>query len=375
MNAPEETPAAERRREWRLAGIIFFGLITLLILYAVGVMIRGFLSAIAVGAILVTVTYPLFERVRDRLKGHAGRAAIVMLIGITFVLIIPATILCIVLIEQATTLAQHLRAADAQQMMARIDLAGRLEWLHRYVPSFDPSTISAQRIILPLVQNIPEWVAQNGGALLGRAVDMVLNCGLILLSSYYFYVEGATIMAELRALSPMPARYDDEFVSRFKDVIDATFRGQVLTSLAQAVTTGIGLAVAGVPGALLWGAVTMVVSLLPVVGAAAVWGPAAIYLWIAASMGTRGYFGAIFLTAWGLLIVSTIDHVVRPWAMRGKAQLPAVPLLFAILGGLQAFGFIGLVVGPLVLSLLMSIIGIYKRSFSIHGGEQAEASE
>jgi predicted PurR-regulated permease PerM len=106
-------------------------------------------------------------------------------------------------------------------------------------------------------------------------------------------------------------------------------------------------------------------SLLPMVGAAAVWIPAAIYLYIAAAMGKVPYWQPIFLTIWGVVVVSLVDNVVRPWTMKGKSQLPAIPLLFAVLGGMQAFGFVGLVLGPLVFSLLMSIIDIYKRSFRI----------
>jgi predicted PurR-regulated permease PerM len=128
--------------------------------------------------------------------------------------------------------------------------------------------------------------------------------------------------------------------------------------------TGIGLAIAGVPGAGFWGAVAALLSLIPMVGAAAVWVPASIYLVISASMGNHKWWQAIFLIIWGLLPVSLVDNIVRPWAMKGKAQLPAIPLLFAVLGGLQAFGFVGLVIGPLVFSLLMSIIDIYKKSFS-----------
>ena len=73
----------------------------------------------------------------------------------------------------------------------------------------------------------------------------------------------------------------------------------------------------------------------------------------------------IVLTLWGLVLVPIVEHVVRPWAMRGKSELPAIPLLFAVIGGMDAFGFIGLVIGPLVFSLLMSIVDIYKRSFRI----------
>ena len=118
-----------------------------------------------------------------------------------------------------------------------------------------------------------------------------------------------------------------------------------------------------------WGAVATILSLLPVVGSAAVWIPAALYLYALASMGERGYFGAIFLTIWGIVVVPIIEHVVRPWAMKGKMQLPAIPLLVSVLGGMEAFGFVGLVVGPLVFSLLMAIIDIYKHSFSIPASE------
>jgi predicted PurR-regulated permease PerM len=194
---------------------------------------------------------------------------------------------------------------------------------------------------------------------------MVLGFALVLLSMYFFYVEGESITTQLSILSPLPKRYDREFAAKFKDVIDATFRGQLFTGIAQGLMTGIGLAIAGVPGSGFWGAVAALLSLIPMVGAAAVWVPASIYLVISASMGNHPWWQAIFLIIWGVLPVSLVDNIVRPWAMRGKAQLPAIPLLFAVLGGLQAFGFVGLVIGPLVFSLLMSIIDIYKRSFSV----------
>ena len=139
-----------------------------------------------------------------------------------------------------------------------------------------------------------------------------------------------------------------------------------MTSLAQGIATSIGLAIAGVPAAIFWGAVATILSLLPMLGVAVVWIPATIFLFMTGSTGH-----AIFLAIWGVLVVSTIDNVVRPWAMKGGAQLPAIPLLFAVLGGLQAFGFIGLVIGPLVFSLLMSIIDIYKQSFRTRRKESA----
>jgi len=358
-------PDKERRPEWRLTGIIFFGLIALMVLWATWRIIWPFATPLLVAAILVTVTYPLFEKLRARMKGRSALAAVTMLLGITFLLVIPLFLITIALVHEANNVIQDLQSGEARQVLARIDVTSRLQWLRRWVPGFDPSTVSPQRLVLPIVEGIPGWVARNGTAVVGGIAGLLIAFFLLLLATYFFYVEGEVIIAELTILSPLPVRYDREFLAQFKNVIDATFRGHVMTGLAQGFTTALGLLIAGVPSALFWGAFATLLSLLPLVGAAIVWVPAAVYLYFMASLGHAAFWQPIFLTAWGLIVVPIVEHVVRPWAMRGKSQLPAIPLLFAVLGGMEAFGFIGLVIGPLVFSLLMSIIDIYKKSFRI----------
>lgn len=359
------TAELEERPQWRLTGIIFFAVLALLLLYAAFKILWPFMTAILLGAILVILTFGLFRRVRMTTKGSSTRAAVVMLLGITFVIVIPAVVLGILLTQQANVVVEKLQSGDAQQMIKRIDVSHYLSWVRRIAPNFDPATLSPQRILLPALQQVPGWMARHGGAVIGGLAGMLLGFAMVLLSMFFFYVEGESILIQLSILSPLPKRYDEEFKERFKDVVEATFRGQLFTGLAQGAMTGIGLAIAGVPGAGFWGAVAALLSLIPMVGAAAVWVPASIYLVISASMGARPWWQAIFMIVWGVLPVSLVDNVVRPWAMKGKAQLPAIPLLFAVLGGMQAFGFVGLVIGPLVFSLLMSIIDIYKRSFSV----------
>jgi predicted PurR-regulated permease PerM len=357
--------APKQRQEWRLAGIVFFALIAIAVLYSTYVILEPFLGPIMLGAVLVTVTYPIFRRIRDRLRGSANKAAVAMLVLITFTILLPSFLIIVLLVQEANVVVKHLQSGDMERALQKLDISNRLPWLKRVAPDFDPAAISPGRVIIPVVQKAPAWIAEHGAAVIGGIAGLVIGLFLVLLSAYFFYVEGETVVAELETLSPLPARYNQEFAENFKGVIDATFRGQVITSLTQGIFIGIGLAIAGIPGAILWGAVATVLSLLPVVGSAAVWIPAALYLYALASMGERSYFGAIFLTVWGVIVVPIIEHVVRPWAMKGKMQLPAIPLLVSVLGGMEAFGFVGLVVGPLVFSLLMSIIDIYKRSFRI----------
>jgi predicted PurR-regulated permease PerM len=357
------------RRQWRITGMIFFGIVVLAVLWATVMIIRPFITAIVLGGMLVTITYPLYVRVRNRLHGRAGVAAVLMLLFLLVIIIIPASILGMLLVQQANVVIADLQSGEATRLMQRIDLPSHFMWVKRFVPGFNPATINPERLLLPAVQQIPGWVARNGAAVVGRFTDALMTFAFVLLSSYFFYVEGESILTELTTLSPLPSQYDRQFGLIFKDVIDATFRGHVLTAIAQGTVTTIGLAIAHVPGALFWGFVATVLSLLPLVGAPVIWIPATIYLYITASMGERSYFGAIFLTIWGLVVVSLIDNVIRPWVMKGNAQMPAIPLLVAVIGGMQAFGFIGLVIGPLVFSLLMSVIDIYKRSFQIPQSE------
>lgn len=364
---------AGHQREWRMAGIVFFALLALAVIWATVMIVQPFLSALMLAAVLVTITFPLFRRVRLRLKGRSGLAALVMIAGLTFVILLPAVFVGIALVQQANTVVQGFQSGDAQRLLHRIDIESHLAWVSRFVPGFDPASVSVQKLLEPVMKSIPGWVARNGAGLVGSVASAIMGFAFVLLGAYFFYVEGEAILMELAILSPLPQRYDQEFGAKFKDVIDATFRGHIITALAQGAVTAIGLAIAHVPAALFWGAVATVMSLLPMVGAAAVWVPAAGYLYIAASMGDRGWFGAVFLTVWGLLVVSVVDNVVRPWTMRGNAALPAIPLLFAVLGGMQAFGFIGLVAGPLVFSLLMTVIDIYKRSFKIQPRESETA--
>src|SRR6185436_9639679 len=143
---PQET--GEMRREWRLAGVITFACVALLVLAGAFLILRPFIDAILVGAIIVILTHPLYVRLRRRFKGRSGLAATVMLLGITFLLILPAFLITLLLIAQANALIERLQNADVQATLASFDLPGRLAFIQRYVPAFDPKLLSADRLVL-----------------------------------------------------------------------------------------------------------------------------------------------------------------------------------------------------------------------------------
>ena len=170
------------RREWRLAGIIFFTLIALLVLWAAFRIIWPFVTPILLAAMIVTLTFNLFVRLRARMRGSSPLTAIVMLLGITFLLALPIFILALLLIHEASGLVQNMQSGEAQQLLARIDITTRFGWLHRWIPGFDPASLSPQRLILPVVRGIPGWVARNGTAVVGGAAGLLIGFLLMLLA-------------------------------------------------------------------------------------------------------------------------------------------------------------------------------------------------
>jgi predicted PurR-regulated permease PerM len=115
-----------------------------------------------------------------------------------------------------------------------------------------------------------------------------------------------------------------------------------------------------------------VFALIPMVGAASVWVPASGYLFFVAANGNGPYWKPIFLAVWGVVAISLVDNIIRPWAMKGGTEMPAVVLFFSILGGIQAFGFVGMLLGPLVFVLLISLLDIYKELFRKGGPEYVD---
>jgi predicted PurR-regulated permease PerM len=339
--------------------VAFFFLIAAVITYGTALIIAPYAIPILIAAVLVTFTYPWYERIKRLVGERENLASLLTLLVLTIVVIAPAVVLTVTLVKQATQLIELLQRTDVRQQIVALQLGARVEEILSRIPGIDVKAIDLGSLVYGALKGIPGWVASQGGNLLGGLLNALLGFVLVLLAAFYFFVDGRKLVASLMHLSPLPDEYDREIVTKIRDVINATFRGQGLTSLAQGLVTGVGLAIVGIPGSVLWGAVAAVFSLVPLVGSAAVWLPGVGYLLWIGGLGWK----PIFLAIWGVAVVSTIDNLVRPLAMKGGTEMPGVVLLFAILGGLSAFGFIGILLGPLVAAMMVSMIGIYRDLF------------
>lgn len=347
------------------AALIFFGVLSVIVLYFSWQVIRPYATPILLAAVLATFTHSAYERLAAKMGGRRHWAAWIMCTAVTLILIVPLFLLTLVLVQEATQVLTRVTPENIAPILNTLHLDRLKPWLQSLAPGVELGTLNIEGSILEIAKTIPGILVNFSRALLTGTVDLLMGFFLMVITLAYFYVEGPKLMRQMFYLSPLPDAYDRELVSRFRSIVRATLRGSFLTGLAQGIVLAIGFFIVGIPGAAFWGAVTLVFSFLPMIGSAIVWGSGALVLSVAYVLNQPNValWEPIFLVAWGVLLVSTIDNIMRPFVMTEDVHLPTIALFFSILGGVQAFGFMGVLLGPLLFALLITLIHIYKDLF------------
>jgi predicted PurR-regulated permease PerM len=335
--------------------------------YLVYQLAQPFLAAIGVGVVLTVITFPLYERLRRKLGGRDGAAAALMVLLVLLLLVIPAIGLIGALGQQATDVYRWIENAAGQEnpvqrTMAGLDayrghpILGRvIEWIR---PQLEAFAADATHTVPAAMKKVIGAITGMLTILLANALTFLLNMILALLAMGIFYVKGESLLVEVVALVPLPRERTRELISRLGMVTKAVVKGVGLTCLAQGALGGVGFWAAGLPSPLLFGTVMAFSGLIPVVGTAIVWIPGVLYL-----LFTGQTAWGVGLLLWCALVVGNADNVLRPLLIGGKAGMPLPLLLVGILGGLFAYGLMGLIIGPLILTVLLFALEEYHREF------------
>lgn len=325
----------------------------LLLIVAVGLLVAGniavlapFASAILWAVVLCYATWPLFVRLDGFLGGRKSLAALGMCLAVTVVLVAPFLIVALSLGDNLARLVALVQDGLAQASptppawLARIPLVGG--WLAGQWSAIavDPGSL-AERVKQAL-PGLAQWALGRGLALTHGLMMLVASVFV----AFFLYRDGEELA---RLVAVAVARVGGERGEALLTLAGSTIKGVVYgilgTALAQGVLAAIGFLVSGVPGALALGLITFFLSVVPV-GPPLVWLPAALWLY------AQGHTGmAVFLGLWGLLVVSSVDNFVKPYLISQGAALPFILVLFGVLGGLAAFGFLGVFLGPTLLAL------------------------
>lgn len=320
-------------------------------------MVKGFLKAIFLAAIFAGILSPLFIRVRRKLGNRSVIAALVTILLFLFTIAIPTSLIMVIVGDQAVnatkTAGPYLKKV-AEEPNTVYDRLNSIPIVHLLFPEEEKlvSTISN------VVNRVGDILLKGLSNFSAGTADFVFKAFIFLFSLYYFLVYGKSYLNTFLYYLPLNNEEEGLLLARFTKVTMATLKGSLVIGLIQGTMAGVTMALLGIPNTLFWGLIMVVLSIIPAVGPALVWVPAAIYLFIQGSA-----LKAVIMVIMGALVIGNIDNLLRPKLVGKGAQMPDLMILFSTLGGIAMFGIFGIFIGPIIAALFITIWDIYGKAF------------
>lgn len=315
-----------------------------LLIAVLGVAIVFALSSFAVGLLGAAVLYVLCEPIFLRLQARMpiGVAAVLTLVFAILVIAIPVMWIVVLVADQAPDMIRGVQSTDVFSRLAAIRI-GRFE-------------LGAE--LAKASGTFFQWLSQQAFDVVGGATRATLNLVISFFALYYMLVSGENSWNAFRQFLPFSAQAADELKTRFYSLTHATVLGTALTALAQGATIAVAFRLVGLPNAAFWGVVTGFTSILPVLGSAMVWIPAAGVLLM------QGRYGAaVVLVLIGGGVTSNIDNVIRPMVYKRVSNIHPLVTLIGAFAGVKYFGLLGVLLGPLAIQYFFEFLRIYRRDY------------
>ena len=321
--------------------------------YALILIFMPFALSMAWAAFLAFLLYPLNLRLRRRFRGKELAAGLITALT-PLVILLPLSALSIDFVSQISTLLQKLQKSASELDIKSFSDLQQFPWIARINGWLEANTgISAEQIqswLISGTREVLKHAASMGGGFFLGALGSLLAFAIMLFLLFFFLRDGDLMLARARRLIPLTEERKERLFRQLGGVTRAIVVGTSVTAILQGVLIGIGFTIASLPSPVVFGVLAALLSMLPVGGAAFVWGPAVIWLFFDGRWG----FG-IFMLVWGILL-GGLDNILRPMLISGRARISALAVFIGVLGGIPAFGAIGVIAGPVVLSLVLALI-------------------
>jgi len=323
----------------------------LLITLAFAWLVAPFLGAILWGVIAGIIFMPVYKRILNRLNGRQNLAAALTLIMVLALVVIPAFLLGISLIQEAGGIYDKLESGDLQ-------FAGFFEQIRQALPVWAKDSLASaglsdletmRGMLRSSVANILQSIASRALWFGQGALELLASLGVMLYLTFFLLRDGEQLGQRIREAMPLRPEVRDALIRHFVVVIRATMKGTVVVSILQGLVGGVIFWMLGIQGAILWGLLMALFSLFPAVGTGVVWVPVAIYL-----LATGSIFEGVTLVFCGLFVIGLIDNLLRPILVGHDTRMPEFVVLIATVAGLKLMGLNGVLVGPIIAALFIA---------------------
>ena len=329
--------------------------LSLLVIVVFLYLLKPFFTVIAWAGILAFFFYPLYRRLKALLRGRAEISAILLIFSIVLFICVPLFFLILNLIYQIEAFLANLDQSFFNELQDRARALMSHPFWGKIYQKISPYLENLQAKVSEELSNILRNTFGIFKNFLQTTFQIAIKFILTLFTFYYFLVDGERIVAIIQELIPGSEEKKKEIIARISLILKAVLYGSLLTAMVQAIIATVIYFVLGAPLHLLFGLLTGVSSFIPLFGTTLIWVPLGIYLMLSENFVK----GIILLIACGLT-VAQIDNIIKPFFIGGKARLHNLLVFFSVLGGIVAFGFLGVFLGPLILGLFLSVIEIYR---------------
>ncbi|RZU38381.1 putative PurR-regulated permease PerM [Fluviicoccus keumensis] len=311
--------------------------------------LSAFIVPMVWAGILAYVTWPGYQRLK-RATGGPNRSAALMTVLLALVLVLPMAWGIYVLQDEAGKVMGRLTAQLSSGTLQTPGFIRTLPGIGHELEGFLDRLLHEPGALRAQLERVTQHVWGSAGAIAGGISRNAAKLGMTLVTLFFFYRDGEVLMAQIRtALQHLIGRRTNGYVQAAADMTRAVVIGIVLTALAQGFLAGVGYAVAGMDSPVFLAAITTLIALIPF-GTPFAWGSVAIWLFAQGDVAA-----ALGLAAWGTFVISWVDNIIRPFVISGKTHIPFLLVMFGVLGGLNAFGMVGLFLGPVILAVLVAV--------------------
>lgn len=308
-----------------------------------------YLTTLSVAAVFTVILQPLYREALRITRGYRNVAAIITIAVAILLILAPVALIGTQIVREAQSVYASL--TENPDALVR----GLLDALQSRLRSFSPSLeIDVRRFATDALN----WLVGNIGSLFSATANTIFQFFLGIIAFYYFLRDGPNFLETFLTVSPMPVEQGRRILRRLETAVTSIVRGTLVIAIVQGTLTGIGLAIFGIRSPTLWGALAGLGALLPNIGTPIILVPAVLYLFLVDRVAA-----GIGLAIWGIVAVGMVDNLLTPMLLSRGARIHPFVILFALIGGIGFFGPVGLILGPLVVSLLYALLDIFRKEY------------
>lgn len=322
--------------------------LAVLIAYLLYLVMEAFLAPLTWAAILTIFFYPLHRQIATRVK-RKNLTALLSAATVTVLLIGPAAWLIPAFVSEAVS---TLRAVPSEEFLMKAR-----GWIEPSLYALPINVGSFEQLLARVNENLGGWVGELSKRIAGNVFQFLFNLTVMILALFYLFRDGPDFLYFLRDISPLGGEHQDRMMGEVNELISVTISSGLAVAFMQGLLGGLLFWALGIHAPVLWGVTMALLAFLPIIGPWLVWGPAGLGLILSGSTG-RG----VTLLVLGFVLVSGIDNVLRPIMIADRSQLHGLLVFISILGGISAFGLLGVVLGPLIVATTVGLLRGYRDS-------------